>query len=44
MVEEAGQRRDLSAGDCLAFGPPADTVFANETSQPCTYLVVVVRS
>ena len=44
VVEEGGQRHELSAGDCLAFGPPADTAFANESNQPCTYLVVVVRS
>ncbi len=44
VVEEGGQRRALSTGDCLAFGPPADTVLANESRAPCTYLVVVSRS
>jgi hypothetical protein len=24
--------------------PPADTTFANETAESCTYLVVVARS
>jgi transcriptional regulator with XRE-family HTH domain len=44
VVEDGGVRRELSAGDCLAFGPPADAAFANEWAGPCVYLVVVVRS
>jgi transcriptional regulator with XRE-family HTH domain len=44
VVAEGAVRRDLSAGDCLGFGPPADTTFANETAKPCVYLVVVVRT
>lgn len=43
-VEEAGERRRLAAGDCLAFGPPADSAFINETNAPCVYLVAVARS
>jgi transcriptional regulator with XRE-family HTH domain len=43
-VEEAGERRRLAAGDCLAFGPPADSALINETDAPCIYLVVVARS
>jgi transcriptional regulator with XRE-family HTH domain len=44
VVDEAGARRRLAAGDCLGFGPPADTTFANESAAPCAYLVVVARS
>ena len=43
-IEEGVTRRELMPGDCLAFGPPADTIFANETAKPCVYLVVVVRT
>lgn len=43
-VEEGGARTELSPGDCLAFGPPADTVLANETDDPCTYVVAIARS
>ncbi|HUY26654.1 MAG TPA: hypothetical protein VMV27_04470 [Candidatus Binataceae bacterium] len=43
-IEEAAQRRELAAGDCLAFGAPADTMFANESANCCTYLVVIARS
>ena len=32
------------AGDCLGFGPPIDTTFANETSAPCIYVVALTRS
>lgn len=39
-----GDRHDVEAGDCLGFGPPADTVLANETGQPCRYAVIVSRS
>ena len=44
VIEEAGDRHWLEAGDCLAFGAPADTTFVNETSAPCAYLVVVERT
>jgi transcriptional regulator with XRE-family HTH domain len=43
-VEEAGERRRLGAGDCLAFGPPADSALINETDSPCVYLVALARS
>ncbi len=33
----------LHAGDCLGFGVPADTRFANTGKRPCTYLVAVSR-
>ncbi len=33
----------LQAGDCLGFGPPADTCFANTGKRACTYLVAVSR-
>src|SRR5579864_2273447 len=44
VIDEGGLRRALAAGDCLAFGPPADTVFANETGEACTYLVAIARA
>jgi hypothetical protein len=44
VIEEGGVRRQLGAGDCLGFGPPADTTIANESTRTCTYVVVVARS
>lgn len=44
VITEAGTRHALAAGDCLGFGPPADTTFANESNAPCTYLVALARS
>ena len=44
VITEAGQRHELGAGDCLGFGPPADTTFANETGAPCVYVVALARS
>ena len=44
VIEEAGTRHELKTGDCLGFGPPANTTFANETDTPTTYLVIVSRS
>lgn len=43
------RRRDggalvLCARDCLAFGPPADTTFVNESARTCIYLVILARS
>ena len=44
VIDEGGVRRELAAGDCLGFGPPADTTIANESDRTCTYLVVLARS
>ncbi len=44
VIEEAGVRRELAAGDCLGFGPPADTTFVNASHATCAYLVIVSRS
>jgi transcriptional regulator with XRE-family HTH domain len=44
VITEAGTRHVLSPGDCLGFGPPAETTFANETNSPCTYVVALARS
>ena len=44
VIVEGGERRLLSAGDCLGFGSPCDVTFANETAAPCTYVVVLARS
>jgi quercetin dioxygenase-like cupin family protein len=44
VIDEAGTRHELKIGDCLGFGPPADTTFANESDSTCVYLVIVSRS
>jgi transcriptional regulator with XRE-family HTH domain len=43
-ITEDGRRHDLDAGDCLAFGPPSEVSFANDSALDCTYLVVLARS
>lgn len=43
VVTEGSETQRLAAGDCLAFGPPADTTLANDTDAACTYLVLLVR-
>jgi len=37
-------RSVLATGDCLGFGTPAETTFANEGRAACTYLVALARS
>jgi transcriptional regulator with XRE-family HTH domain len=44
VITEGGERTALAAGDCLGFGPPSEVTLANETTAPCTYLVVLARS
>jgi transcriptional regulator with XRE-family HTH domain len=44
VLTEMGERHELGAGDCLGFGPPAETTFANETNAPCVYVVALARS
>jgi transcriptional regulator with XRE-family HTH domain len=44
VISEGGDRHVLGTGDCLGFGAPADTTFANETSAPCEYVVALARS
>jgi transcriptional regulator with XRE-family HTH domain len=44
VIEEGGVRHELAAGDCFAFGAPADVTFMNEMDAPCGYLVIVARS
>jgi transcriptional regulator with XRE-family HTH domain len=44
VIEDGGDRHVLGAGDCLGFGPPSEVTFANETSAPCVYVVVLARS
>jgi transcriptional regulator with XRE-family HTH domain len=44
VITEGGTRQVLATGDCLGFGPPAETTFANETASPCTYVVALARS
>lgn len=44
VIAEGGTRHELATGDCLGFGPPADTTFANETNSTCVYVVALARS
>jgi transcriptional regulator with XRE-family HTH domain len=44
VITERGERHVLAKGDCLGFGPPAETVFANQSSAPVTYVVALARS
>jgi transcriptional regulator with XRE-family HTH domain len=44
VIEEGGLRHVLAAGDCLGFGQPTDTTFANETEAACVYVVAVART
>src|SRR5258707_4325383 len=44
VIIEAGERHDLGTGDCLGFGAPSEVTFANETTAPCFYVVVLTRS
>jgi transcriptional regulator with XRE-family HTH domain len=41
---EGDRRLVLAAGDCVGFGAPAEVTFANETAEPCLYVVFVARS
>ncbi|UFZ05974.1 XRE family transcriptional regulator [Bradyrhizobium ontarionense] len=43
-ITEGAERHLLGPGDCLGFGPPIDTTFANETDAPCVYVVALARS
>lgn len=43
VIAEGNMRHELSAGDCLGFGLPTDTVFLNESDESCSYLVAVAR-
>jgi transcriptional regulator with XRE-family HTH domain len=40
---EGDVQHELSAGDCLMVGPPADCVFSNPGSRRCRYLVALTR-
>lgn len=41
---ERQERHELQAGDCLGFGPPCDVTLANETAEPCSYVVILART
>ena len=43
-IEDGGIRYRLETGDCLGFGPPADSSLINESDSPCTYVVALARS
>jgi len=44
VIVEGGERHELSAGDCLGFGPPSEVTLANEAGAACVYLVVLART
>jgi transcriptional regulator with XRE-family HTH domain len=44
VIVEAGERHQLGSGDCLGFGSPSEVTFANETAEPCMYVVALARS
>jgi transcriptional regulator with XRE-family HTH domain len=44
QIDEGGARHTLEPGDCLGFGPPADTTFLNDSPEACCYVVIVARS
>ncbi|MGJ4939047.1 helix-turn-helix domain-containing protein [Bradyrhizobium sp. HKCCYLS1011] len=44
VITEGAERHELGPGDCLGFGLPAETIFANETDSPCVYVVALARS
>jgi hypothetical protein len=44
VISEGGDSYLLGTGDCLGFGAPADTTFANETNAPCEYVVALAKS
>ena len=43
VITEGGERHELAVGDCLGFGSPADTTFANESNAICVYVVALAR-
>ena len=44
VITEGSERHELATGDCLGFGSPADTTFANESNAVCVYVVALARS
>jgi transcriptional regulator with XRE-family HTH domain len=44
VIQEGGERHTLAAGDCLGMGSPSEVTLANESAEPCLYLVVLARS
>ncbi len=43
LFRDGNAEHRLSAGDCLALGPPAACEFVNDGEDPCAYLVALVR-
>jgi len=43
LFREGDAEHRLTAGDCLALGPPAACEFVNQAIEPCVYLVVLSR-
>lgn len=44
VISDADGPHAMAAGDCLAFGPPADVTIANESDRPARYVVTLTRS
>lgn len=43
-ITDGDQTHQLQTGDSYGMGKAGDTVFANTTSDPCTYLVALART
>jgi transcriptional regulator with XRE-family HTH domain len=43
-IVQGGLEHLLHTHDCLRFGPPAPTVFRNDSPAACSYVVAVVRT
>lgn len=43
VFEEGELTHQLDVGDCLQLGPPAPCTFFNPGTEPCTYVVALVR-
>ena len=40
---EGDVAHEMEEGDSLEFGPPADCTYRNESTEPCTYAVMVLK-
>ena len=40
---EGDVAHEMEEGDSLEVGPPADCTYRNESTEPCTYAVMVLK-
>ena len=43
VIDEDGASHVMGVGDRLHLGPPGEVTYRNESSEPCRYLVVLLR-